>query len=360
MVQSGPGTRKTKTPHRRVLMTKKKPEEELSTEQKIEIAMAQLDREFGKGAVVRLDGEPQKWPSISTRTYSLDLALGIGGLPKGRVVEIYGAESSGKSTMCLQVVAEAQANPEDDRRCLFIDAEHAIDPSYAKSLGVKLKDMLLAQPSNGEEAIDILERMIRTGGISVAVVDSVAALTPKAELEGDMSTQHMGLHPRLMSKTMRKIIKITSDNNTVVVFTNQLREKVGVVYGNPVIQPGGRALKFAASVRIELKKKEDLKDKDGSIVGSKVEAKVVKNKMAPPFKVCQFSIEYGKGVNYVRCILDSGEDYGVIKKSGPGWYKWKDVSLGQGPDKAVEALASDLEMMNTIKQEIEERAFAKP
>lgn len=326
-------------------------EDDLSKQ--LEVAIAQLDRQFGKGAVMRMIDDPQPWPAFSTGAYSLDLALGIGGLPRGRICEIYGPESSGKSTLCLSVIAQAQKQGE---QCLFVDAEHAVDPVYAKALGVKMDDLLLSQPMNGEEAIDILETMVRSGGIAVAVVDSVAALVPKAELEGDMDTQHMGLQPRLMSKAIRKLYALASETKTCIIFTNQIREKIGIMFGNPETQPGGRALKFAASVRIDLRKAEDIKAKeDGSIVGVRVKAKVIKNKMAPPLKISRFDILYGRGVNRIRCVLDVAEEVGVITKTGNGWYSYGDEKLGHGPENAVEALASDVEMMNQIKKEIEER-----
>lgn len=319
----------------------------------LEVAIAQLDRQFGKGTVMRLTDNPQPWPAFSTGAYSLDVVLGIGGLPRGRIVEIYGPESSGKSTLCLSVIAEAQAAGET---CLFIDAEHALDPVYAKALGVKLDELLLSQPMNGEEAIDVLETMVRSGGIAVAVVDSVAALVPKAELEGDMTSQHMGLQSRLMAKAMRKLYSLAAETKTLVIFTNQIREKIGVMFGNPETQPGGRALKFAASVRIDLRRRDDIKNKDdGRIVGVRTKAKIIKNKMAPPLRVTEFDILYGRGVNTIGCVLDLGEEYGVITKAGAGWYSYGEKKLGQGRERAIEALASDIEMMQEIKKEIESR-----
>jgi recombination protein RecA len=319
----------------------------------LEVAIAHLDRQFGKGTVMRMTDEPQPWPVFPTGAYSLDVALGVGGLPRGRIVEIYGPESSGKSTLCLSVIAEAQARGE---QCLFIDAEHALDPVYAQALGVKLEDLLLSQPMNGEEAIDVLETMVRSGGVAVAVVDSVAALVPKAELEGDMDTQHMGLQPRLMSKAIRKLYALAAETKTLVIFTNQIREKIGIMFGNPETQPGGRALKFGASVRIDLRRVSDIKDKnDGKIIGVRVKAKIIKNKMAPPLRVTEFDIMYGRGVNTLRCVLDLAEEYGIVTKAGGGWYSYGDEKLGQGAENAVASLASDMEMTNKIKKEIEER-----
>jgi len=320
----------------------------------IELAIAQLDRQFGKGSVMRLDDEPIKWPCIPTGAINLDIALGIGGLPQGRICEVYGPESSGKSTLCLQVIANAQGM---GKTCMFIDAEHALDPVYAKALGVKLPELLLSQPSNGEEAIDIAEMMIKTGALrnGVCVIDSVAALVPKAELDGDMDASHMGLQPRLMAKAMRRLVPLAAETNTLILFTNQIREKIGVMFGSPETQPGGRALKFAASVRIDLRRIESIQDKAGEdIIGNRVKAKVIKNKMAPPLRVVEFNIMYGRGVDFLRCILDLGADHGVIDKKG-AWYSYEGTQLGQGPKNAVEHLASDMEMTRKIEKEIYER-----
>jgi len=327
-------------------------EKEEDLNKQIELAITQLNRQFGKGSVMRMDDEPQQWPSIPTGAINLDIELGIGGLPQGRICEIYGPESSGKSTMCLQIVANAQKM---GKNCLFIDAEHALDPVYAKALGVKLDDLYLSQPTNGEEAIDTAEMMIKTGGIGVVVVDSVAALVPKAELEGDMDTSHMGLQPRLMAKAMRRLPALAAEHNTLIVFTNQIREKIGVMFGNPETQPGGRALKFTASVRIDLRRIESIKDKaDGAVIGNRVKAKVIKNKMAPPLRVAEFNIMYGRGVDFLRCILDLGVEYGVIEKGG-AWYKYEGELLGQGPNNATETLAEDAEKTKRIEKEIYER-----
>jgi len=327
-------------------------DEEVTIERQIELAMAQLEKDFGKNAVMRLNNEPLAWPAISTRSLTLDMALGIGGLPKGRIVEIFGPESSGKSTMCLQVVAEAQSV---GGTCLFVDAEHAVDPQYAKALGVNLENLLFAQPSYGEEAIDILEKMVKTGGIDVAVIDSVAALVPKAELDGDMSTEHMGRQPRLMAKAMRKMVALSAETETLIIFTNQIREKIGVMFGNPETQPGGRSLKFAASVRVDLRKIKDLKDSDGNIVGSRIKAKVIKNKMAPPLRLCEFDVLYGKGVDYFKSVLEMGVEVGVIDQTPNGWLSYGEEKLGHGFDKAIEHLASDKEFSNKLKEEIIER-----
>lgn len=469
----------------------------------IELAIAQLDRQFGKGSVMRLDDEPMKWASIPTGAINLDLALGIGGLPQGRICEVFGPESSGKSTLCLHVIANAQKM---GKICMFIDAEHALDPIYAKALGVKLSDLLLSQPGSGEEAIDIAELMIKTGALrdGVCVIDSVAALVPKAELDGDMDASHMGLQPRLMAKAMRRLVPLAAETNTLILFTNQIREKIGIMFGclhadtlvnfvdgrsisirqvvdnkiegevwsyneettaieprpivdwhyngnvesasdyihietealdgrssitvtpdhecltpkgwkqakdlgvgdrliskyrparivsvreasneqmeqkgkydisvegnhnymaggsanglivhnSPETQPGGRALKFAASVRIDLRRIESIQDKAGEdVIGNRVKAKVIKNKMAPPLRVVEFNIMYGRGVDYLRCILDLGTDYEVVKKSG-SWYSYEGTQLGQGPKNATEHLASDMEMTREIERKIYER-----
>lgn len=320
---------------------------------KIELAVAQLDRQYGKGTVMRLDDEPQAWPAFSTGALTLDLALGIGGLPKGRIVEIYGPESSGKSTLCLNTIAAAQ---KEGGKCLFIDAEHAVDPGYAKALGVNMEEILFAQPSTGEEALDILSKLMGTGGVDVIVVDSVAALVPRAELEGEIGDNHVGRLPRLMAQTMRMITGATAKTNTTVIFTNQIREKIGVMFGNPETQPGGRALKFACSVRLDLRKREDIKDKAGNIVGSKVEAKVVKNKMAPPFKKCFFQINYGRGIDRMHSVLEAATTYGVVIKKGGGYYEYDGENVARGEDDMIAFLASDLDLTKKIEQEIFNRA----
>lgn len=332
-------------------MAKKTEEEATTPERAIELAIAQIDREFGKGSVMRLDGNPVPWEAISTGSMALDLALGIKGLPKGRIAEIHGLEGSGKSTMCLQVVANAQR---EGGKCLFIDAEHAIDPVYAKALGVNLEEMYLSQPASGEEAIDVLEKLVKTGAFSVAVVDSVAAMVPKAELEGDMSTQHMGLQPRLMAKAMRKLVAISAETNTLVLFTNQIREKVGVMYGNPMITPGGHALRFAASVRIELRRIDKHVSSDGEVIGSKIRAKVIKNKMAPPLKQVEFNITYGVGVDKAYDVATVGYELGVLERAG-AWYRYNGENVGNGLDKTAHVLEEDPELAERIRQDIYER-----
>ena len=319
------------------------------TEKALELALAHLDKQFGKGTVMRMNDPPQSWPAISTGSIGLDRALGIGGWPKGRIVELFGAESTGKSTLCLAAIANAQ---KQGGKCLFIDAEHALDPLYAQNLGVDIPSLLLSQPDHGEQAIDILETVVKTGAISLAVVDSVAALVPQDELDGDMSKQHMGLQARLMSKAMRKLHGPASTTKTLIIFTNQLREKVGIVFGNPIVQPGGRALKFQASVRVELSKAGDLKSKeDGSMEGIRVRAKIPKNKLAPAYRQTEYDIIYGRGINWLGEIVDLGADLGILTKTG-NWYNYKDQQLGNGRTKTIEFLASDLDLMERIKKEI--------
>lgn len=318
-------------------------------DQALQLALAHLDKQFGKGSVMKLSDPPQKWPALSTGSLSLDLALGIGGWPLGRVVELFGAESTGKSTLCLQVIAEAQKL---GGKCLFVDAEHALDPFYAQALGVNLDELMISQPTTGEEAIDVLEVLVKTGSLMVAVVDSVAALVPQDELEGDMAKQHMGLQARLMSKAMRKIPGAASRSNTLVIFTNQLREKVGIVFGNPVTQPGGRALKFYATTRVELARAGDVKEKsDGESVGIRIRAKIPKNKVASPLKVCEYDILYGKGVDLNGEIVDIAADRGIIKKAG-AWYSYDGKQIGQGRQNTIAYLNDNPELANRIKKEI--------
>lgn len=331
-------------------MAKNKKEEETDTNdvnKALELALAALDREFGKNTVIQFDSDPPPWPSVSTGAITLDSALGIGGLPKGRIVEIYGAESSSKTTLCLSVVANAQKM---GLKCLFVDVEHAFDPTYAKNVGVDIKGLLFAQPSSGEEALDIVEKIVKTGAVSVVIVDSVPALITKAELDGTMSDAQVGGIPRLMSKAMRKLPSFAADTETLVVFTNQLRERVGVFYGNPVIQPGGRALKFQSSVRIELKRIDDIKSpNDGYRIGIKVKAKVVKNKMAPPFKEALFNVLYGKGVDEFGCIADMALERGVVTQKG-AWISYNGQTIAQGRDKLVELLHEKPELAEELKQ----------
>lgn len=321
----------------------------MSEDKSLELAIAQLERQFGAGAVMRLgSSEVKSWPSVPTGALSLDMILGIGGLPLGRVVEIYGPESSGKSTISLSVVAEAQKM---GLKCAYIDAEHALDPVYMDALGVDLDDLLLAQPDYGEQALEIADKLIRTGEIGVIVIDSVAALVPKAELEGDMEANQMGLQARMMSKGLRKIVGLANEHKTLVIFVNQLRMKIGIMFGNPETTPGGRALPYASSVRIDIRKKEDLKDKSGDSIGIKVKAKVIKNKMAPPLKVTEFDIYYGKGVDNYGCLLDVALSKGIFTQRG-AWVYYEGESFSQGRDNAIEKLKQDEELIAKLQEQI--------
>lgn len=287
---------------------------------------------------------------IPTGCLTLDVALGTGGMPRGRIVEIYGPESSGKTTVALHVIASAQKT---GGICAFVDAEHALDPIYAEKLGVKLKDLYIAQPDNGEQALDIVETLVRSGSMDVIVVDSVAALTPKAEIDGDMGDSVVGLQARLMSQALRKLTAIINKSKTVVIFINQLREKVGVIYGSPEVTAGGKALKFYASVRIDVRKGEALKVSADDIRGNKTKAKIVKNKLAPPFKTADFEIMYGKGISKNGCLIDVAVDYGVVKKGG-SWYSYNDQKIGQGKDKAVDYLDTNLDVADEIYAKVME------
>lgn len=287
---------------------------------------------------------------IPTGCLTLDVALGTGGMPRGRIVEIYGPESSGKTTVALHVIASAQKT---GGICAFVDAEHALDPIYAEKLGVKLKDLYIAQPDNGEQALDIVETLVRSGSMDVIVVDSVAALTPKAEIDGDMGDSVVGLQARLMSQALRKLTAIINKSKTVVIFINQLREKVGVIYGSPEVTAGGKALKFYASVRIDVRKGEALKASADDIRGNKTKAKIVKNKLAPPFKTADFEIMYGKGISKNGCLIDVAVDYDVVKKGG-SWYSYNDQKIGQGKEKAVDYLDSNPQVSDEIYEKVME------
>jgi len=296
----------------------------------LEAAVTQIERAFGKGSIMRLGSkEHVEAEVISTGSLGLDVALGIGGLPCGRIVEIYGPESSGKTTLALHAVAEAQKK---GGTCAFIDAEHALDPSYARKLGVKLDDLLISQPDAGEQALEIADTLVRSGAVDVLVVDSVAALVPRAELEGEMGDSHVGLHARLMSQALRKLTGSVSKSNTIIIFINQIRMKIGVMFGNPETTTGGNALKFYASVRLEIRRIGAIKDKD-EVVGNQTRVKVVKNKLAPPFKVVEFDIMYGEGVSKFGELIDLGVKGGVVEKSG-AWFSYNSTRIGQGRENA--------------------------
>ena len=317
----------------------------------LQLALAKIEKDFGKGAVMRLgETEIPKVEAISTGCLTLDVALGIGGIPKGRIIEIYGPESSGKTTVALHCVAEVQ---KEGGTAAFVDAEHALDPVYASKLGVNLDDLYISQPDSGEQALEITETLIRSGAIDIIVIDSVAALTPQAELDGDMGDSHVGMQARLMSQALRKITAASSKSKCTIIFINQLREKIGVMYGNPETTTGGKALKFYASVRIEIRKADTLKD-GSDIVGNHVKAKVVKNKVAPPFKVAEFDIMYGTGISNMGCVLDLAVENGFVQKSG-SWFSYNDEKIGQGRDKAMEFLKSNPEIFKELDAKIREK-----
>jgi len=321
----------------------------MADDKSLELAIAQLERQFGAGAVMRLGtSDVQPWPSVPTGALSLDMILGNGGLPLGRVVEIYGPEASGKSTISLSVAAQAQKM---GLKCAYIDAEHALDPVYMQALGVDLDELLLAQPDYGEQALEIADKLIRTGEIGVVIIDSVAALVPKAELEGDMESNQMGLQARMMAKGLRKIVGLANEHKTLVIFINQIRMKIGIMFGNPETTPGGKALPYAASVRIDVRKKEDLKDKAGESIGIKVKARVIKNKMAPPLKVTEFDIYYGKGVDNFGCLLDVGLQKGIFTQRG-AWVYYRGESFSQGRDNAIDKIKQDPNLVKELEEQI--------
>ena len=315
----------------------------------LETALLQIEKEHGKGAVMRLgENNTLNVEAISTGSISLDHATGIGGLPRGRIIEIYGPESSGKTTLALQVVAEAQKLGGE---AAFIDAEHALDPEYAQNLGVDVNSLLVSQPDNGEQALEITEALARSGALDVIIVDSVAALVPRAEIEGDMGDSHVGLHARLMSQALRKLAGVINKSNTVVIFINQLREKVGVVYGNPEVTTGGRALKFYASIRIDVRRVEQLKGTGNEFIGSRTRAKIVKNKVAPPFKEAEFDIMYGEGISKIGEIVDLGVKFDILKKSG-AWFYYGEERLGQGRENVKILFKQQPELANEIEEKI--------
>ena len=318
----------------------------------LDTAILQLEKKYGSGTIMRLgDNNALNVEAISTGSITLDCATGIGGFPRGRIIEVYGPESSGKTTLALHVVAEAQKLGGE---AAFVDAEHALDPVYAKNLGVDVDSLLVSQPDNGEQALEIVEALARSGALDVIIVDSVAALVPRAEIDGDMGDSHVGLQARLMSQALRKLAGVISKSNTIIIFINQLREKVGVVYGNPEVTTGGRALKFYASIRVDVRRIEQLKGTGGEFIGSRTRAKIVKNKVAPPFKTAEFDIMYGEGISKVGEIVDLGVNYGIIKKSG-AWFSYGETRLGQGRDNVKNLFKNDKALSDEIEKQIREK-----
>ena len=333
---------------------------EQNTEKKraLEVALSQIEKQFGKGSVMKL-GEYQAMnvEAIPTGALGLDIALGIGGVPRGRIIEIFGPESSGKTTLALHIIAEAQKM---NGEAAFIDAEHALDPVYAKHLGVDIDNLIVSQPDTGEQALEITESLVRSGALDVIVVDSVAALVPKAEIDGDMGDSHMGLQARLMSQALRKLAGAINKSKTVIIFINQLREKIGVMFGNPETTTGGRALKFYASVRLDIRKIENIKQ-DGEIVGNRARVKVVKNKVAPPFREAEFDIVYGKGLSKEGNILDMAVNLDIIEKSG-SWFSYNGEKIGQGRENVKQYLHNNPEVMEEVEKKVRENfeeAFEK-
>jgi recombination protein RecA len=316
------------------------------------LTLDKIERDFGKGAIMKLgDRNMVGHDAIPTGAMSLDLALGIGGLPRGRIIEIYGPESSGKTTLTLNVVAQAQRQ---GGIAAFVDAEHALDPEYARKLGVNVDELLVSQPDTGEQALEITEQLVRSGAVDIVVIDSVAALVPKAEIEGEMGDSHMGLQARLMSQALRKLTAIVGKTRTMVVFINQLRQKIGVTYGNPETTTGGNALKFYASVRLDIRRIETLKKSGGEEYGNRVKVRVVKNKVAPPFRTCEFDILFGEGISSIGCLLDVATDMEIVKKAGT-WFSYNSERLGQGRDKAREYLKENPALLNEIEQLVRQR-----
>jgi len=321
-------------------------------EKALQSAITAIEKDFGKGSIMRLgENTAMDVETIPTGALSLDLALGVGGLPRGRVVEIYGPESSGKTTVALHAIAEAQKL---GGVAAFIDAEHALNPSYAKNLGVDIDNLLVSQPDTGEQALEITEALVRSGAVDIVVIDSVAALVPRAEIEGEMGDAHVGLQARLMSQALRKLTGVIGKTKCLVIFINQIREKVGVMFGNPETTPGGRALKFYSSVRLDIRRIDSIKS-GNEIIGNRTRVKVVKNKVAPPFLVAEFDIIYGTGISKEGCILDVASDLGIVSKSG-SWFSYGDMRLGQGRENAKEFLRQNQELCNEIESKVREKA----
>jgi len=318
----------------------------------LEMALGQIEKQFGKGSIMRLgENAHMQIEVIPTGALALDVALGVGGLPRGRIVEIFGPESSGKSTLAMHAVAEAQRN---GGSCAYIDAEHAMDPVYARAIGVNIDELLISQPDTGEQGLEIADMLVRSGALDVVVIDSVAALVPRAEIEGEMGDSHVGLQARLMSQALRKLTANLNRSKTIMIFINQLREKIGVMFGSPETTPGGRALKFYSSVRLDIRRIESLKD-GAEVVGNRTRVKVVKNKTAPPFRQAEFDIMYGKGISREGSVIDLGVDLGIVKKSG-AWFTYEGEQLGQGREKAKEFLTSSPELMVEITDKVMRKA----
>ena len=321
----------------------------------LDAAISKIEKDFGKGSIMKLgDKSSVQVESTPTGALSLDIALGIGGVPKGRIIEIFGPESSGKTTLAQHIVAEVQKL---GGIAAFVDAEHALDPEYAKRLGVDVEQLLISQPDTGEQALEITEELVRSGAVDIIVVDSVAALVPKAEIEGEMGDSHVGLQARLMSQALRKLTGIVSKTKTTIIFINQLRQKIGVIYGNPETTTGGNALKFYSSVRMEIRRIETLK-KDGQEYGNRVKVKIAKNKVAPPFRIAEFDIIYGQGISKTGCILDVATDMDIIKKAG-AWFSYNDEKIGQGRDKAKEFLDENPDILAQVEAEVREKLLNK-
>jgi len=328
----------------------------MERQQALDVALGQIEKQFGKGSIMRMGDRPDmEIEVVSTGALSLDIALGVGGLPRGRIVEIYGPEASGKTTLAMHVVAEAQRN---GGICAYIDAEHAVDPVYARAIGVNVDDLLISQPDTGEQALEIADTLIRSGALDVVVIDSVAALTPRAEIEGEMGDAHVGLQARLMSQALRKLTANLNRTNTIAIFINQLREKIGVMFGSPETTPGGRALKFYSSVRLDIRRIEAIKD-GVEVVGNRTRVKVVKNKVASPFRQSEFDITYGKGISREGSLIDVGVDLGIVKKSG-AWFTYEGEQLGQGRENAKTFLAENLEVMVEISERIRKEVGLGP
>ena len=332
-------------------MADKEARNNISKDKSLEIAISQIEKEFGKGSIMRLGDTGAAMTdvvAISTGSMALDLALGIGGVPAGRIVEIFGPESSGKTTVCLHVIANAQAK---GGKCAIIDAEHAIDPGYAKKIGVDIDNLLISQPNCGEDALNICDTLVRTNAIDVLVIDSVAALVPKAEIEGEMGDSHVGLQARLMSQALRKLTGAASRSKTCIIFTNQIREKIGVMFGNPETTPGGNALKFYASIRMDIRKTTVIKDPAGNIIGNRARVKVIKNKVAPPFRVAEFDIMYNEGISKAGSLLDVATDMGILEKRG-SWFSLDGEQLGQGRDQTKALIAASPELQQKLMDRI--------